>query len=200
MRPWQMMCSESRPSVSLEVSGGIKWLLMNALAQSLSYYFTVHSHDENLVWLSNIFLLLSTALVFVSVHRMKLASVRSQAGYATQEDGVAGDHEWSCAVACYSMALLTFVCTLNYVDSLEMKPLEYNSLEGWCIFNRAGWHNGTRHPDSLCYSHPDEWERIPSDSRLYIYALFATTMLLNAAAYVHFVRYERKAGDNSAGF
>ena len=85
-------------------------MLLNAIAEVLVYYFTVHDHDEGIAWMALIFAYITTALVFWSFHRIKVARIR--------QDINEGEEEWSSAVTFYVLSTVLFYAFTHMVDRI----------------------------------------------------------------------------------
>ncbi len=103
-----MICSESRPSVSLEVNNAGKWLFFVCIAECLAYYFSVQDRDDGVAWASTLAVYFVSSSVFWSFHRMKIARIRL--------DIKEGEQEWSSGLTFFALATVSFVALSNVVD------------------------------------------------------------------------------------
>ena len=103
-----MICGESDHSPSIEVSNLGRWLILNIVAKALAYYFMVHDRDDSVVWAALIFVYASTALVFLTFHRMKVARVKLNVDE--------GEHEWTTAVGAYVLSVVAFSAFAHIID------------------------------------------------------------------------------------
>lgn len=95
-------------SVPIEVSTYGRNILFNVIAQIFVYYFSAHKRDEGVAWVSLVFYWMTTALVLLSLHRMRVASVKG--------DCDDGEVEWSYGAACYALAVFLF-CAFRAVST-----------------------------------------------------------------------------------
>jgi hypothetical protein len=96
------MClfADSRPSVSVEVRSATLWMLMHVIAETLAYVYTAHVPNDDVRWTAHIFVVVTAFVVWVGLHRMKVARIR----LSIEE----GETEWSYACCNFFVALGAF--------------------------------------------------------------------------------------------
>lgn len=166
-----MFCGESDHSPSIEVSNLGRWLLLNTIAKALAYYFMVHDRDDSVVWAAIIFVYASTALVFLTFHRMKVARVKL--------DIDEGEPEWTTAVSAYVASVVAFGAFAHLIDHSVHTAIRANTWSP-AVCNRyiasvvgagaAEWERSSRVAtvgdagDAESSSSPSEWT-LPADAR-----------------------------------
>ena len=179
-----MFCGEGRYSVSMEVNNQGKWLAINFISQTMAYYFMVHNRDEGVVWASLLFVSVTSAIVFWTFHRMKVARVK----HGIEE----GEEEWTSAVTMYVIALSFFYIFQHVVDdSIDDSEKRFavlnaqNSLEEDSIKSLRDVYSKSQEESDFIY------RNIPKYSHL----LFIVSAIFEFMTYVYTSRFGAKADD-----
>lgn len=195
-----MFFSESRHSVSLEVISQGKYLFLCTAAQCLAYYFSVYDHDEGISWASTMFVYATTALVYSSFHRMKVARVK----LSIQE----GESEWTSAVFSFTACFVSFCAMVQLVDRTVHKIILQNTYDTMCMQQSSLAQNTAQpifgdHAGSFATEHPFktyyvEKEMIYNNMPSIVHFIFFVMLFLNFVCYVFTTRFGNAADDRYA--
>ena len=173
-----MLCEETRHSVTLEVNSQVKYIIINALIQTVAYYFTIFDHEETTASILTLFAYVTSALVFSSFHRMKVARIK----LAIEE----GEEEWSWAVMAYTIAVATFYGFTQIVDRTLHHSIREQLLYDKCNTTTIG---------NIYQSYLIEKDFVHAQFPSTVHVLFVIIMFFNFVSFVYTVRFGRKAND-----